>query len=187
MNYFSKSSYLYTPLFCEENMWHLTNSLITQGIKEKEINILFITNKNKKITIFNQLAATNNKAAVWDYHVILLARIENLHYIFDFDTRLPFPDKPEHYLEHSLPDNIDNEYSAKFRIISANAYLKYFSSDRSHMINIIPDALFPSYPAILSDHDNQIYLTDLFDIKKKINNTRIFQDKRQLIKWIKNL
>jgi protein N-terminal glutamine amidohydrolase len=184
MQKFEKSSFLYTSLFCEENIWHLTNSLISQGISENTLNILFITNSNNKIAFFNQQATAHNQAVIWDYHVILLAKIERTYHILDFDTRLPFPDDFDHYLQHSLPDKIHDEYSSQFRLIPAKVYLSHFNSDRSHMKNVIPDTLFPTYPAIQSNNRNKIKLTDLFNHNKTISNTLIIQDKNQLVSWV---
>jgi len=88
MDKFKKTDYLYTKLFCEENIWHLANSLIKQGVNTEEINIIFISNNNKQIAIFNQLTAEVNQPAIWDYHVILMINIKQSPYILDFDTRL---------------------------------------------------------------------------------------------------
>ena len=184
MKQFKKSSYIYTSLFCEENIWHFSNSLIDQGIKDKEITILFITNKRNKIAISNQLAADHGETVVWDYHVILLANINHSYYIFDFDSRLPFPCNFKYYLQNSLPDNINNEYSSQFRLIPANKYLNELNSNRNHMKGIISSSLFPPYPEILAKNSNKLYLTDLFDTEKEIQDTRVFQNKDLLINWV---
>jgi len=184
MNKFKKTDYLYTPLFCEENIWHFIKMLIDKGIKEQVIKVVFLTNKNKQIAIFNQQAADQDQAVIWDYHVILMVNIDQSHYVFDFDTRLPFPDSIENYLKNSLPDNINTEYMSHFRIIPANVYLRNFHSDRSHMKNTIPEHDFPNYPAILSNKKNKMHLTDLLDAEKNIDNTLIFRGSRQLINWV---
>ena len=184
MQKFKKNNYLYTSLFCEENIWHLTQSLISQGIEENNINILFLSNEIRKIAIFNQLAANHDEIVVWDYHVILLAKTEGSLKVFDFDTRLPFPTDIDDYLHRSLPDNIHNEYSSQFRLIPASKYIDFFYSDRSHMKNMISESLYPSSPLILSDSQYKMILTDLFNIEKTIKHTSIFKNKGQLINWV---
>ena len=183
MNEFIKSNYLYTALFCEENIWHLTRSLIEQGIESKDIKIVFITNKDKQIAVFNQCAAVENQAILWDYHVILMVKIEHKPCIFDFDTRLPFVSNYEDYLNNSFADNIDSKYSGVFRIIPAEVYLKHFHSDRSHMKGLISDDDFPKYPPILSNLSTKIELKNLFD--SEIKDTSIIKDTKQLKVWIK--
>jgi len=182
---FIKSNYLYTALFCEENIWHLTQSLIKQGIESKDINIVFITNKDKQIAVFNQYAAAENQAILWDYHVVLMVKIGHSPCIFDFDTRLPFVSSYENYLHNSFAENIDSKYSGIFRIIPAEMYLTQFYSDRSHMKGLISDNDFPKYPAILSNALTKIELKNLFDSESEIKDTSIFKNTRQLKIWIK--
>lgn len=184
MKQFNRDSHLYTPFFCEENIWHLTRSLISHCINESDLNILFISNKRKKIALSNQLAGAQEKTVVWDYHVVLLANIEKSCLVFDFDTRLPFPDNIEHYFLHTLPDKINDKYASQFRLIPSSAYLKSFHSDRAHMKNMISGTLFPQYPAILSGHIHKMLLTDLFEIDRIINNTHRFKNINQLLSWV---
>jgi protein N-terminal glutamine amidohydrolase len=185
MNKFIKSNYLYTALFCEENIWHLTQSLIKQGIKSNDIKVVFITNKDKQIAVFNQYAAAENQAVIWDYHVILIVIIAHIPCIFDFDTRLPFVSSYVDYLNNSFADNIDLKYSCLFRIIPAEVYLKHFYSDRSHMKGVISDNDFPKYPAILSNLPTKIELKNLFDYESEIKDTSIIKNTKQLKIWIK--
>ncbi|MFK5986175.1 MAG: hypothetical protein QM479_12240 [Pseudomonadota bacterium] len=187
MNSYKKSDYLYTALFCEENIWHLAQSLFAAGIKSEDIQIVFITNKNKQIAIFNQIAVAQNQAVIWDYHVILLLKTEQSHSIFDFDSRLGFTSDYQNYLKNSLPDNIITEYSSVFRIIPAQVYLNYFDSDRSHMQGVIDKQDFPQYPAIISNSEFKLNLRDLFDSQKELKQTSIVQNTQQLKAWIKNI
>jgi len=181
MNQYKKSDYCYTALFCEENIWYLARSLIDEGIKEEDIDILFLTNKNKQIAIFKQLSAERKQPVIWDYHVILMAKIEQSHYIFDFDTRLDFITNYEFYIKNCLPNNINPLYQSQFRIIPAQIYLKQFYSDRSHMKNIIAESEFPDYPAIGSNSEKKINLKDLFNIENNIDSTFIVHNSEQLL------
>lgn len=181
MNQYKKSDYCYTALFCEENIWHFAKSLIDDGIKKENIHILFLTNKNKQIVIFNQLSAEAGQPVIWDYHVILRVNIEQSLYIFDFDTRLDFITNAEFYIKNSLPDNINPRYQSLLRIIPARIYLKHFDSDRSHMKGVIPESKFPDYPCIRSNSVNKIVLKDLFDIERNIDKTSIIYNFEQLL------
>lgn len=183
MHSFEKTDYLYTTLFCEENIWQLANSLIDKNINEQDIKIIFITNKDNRIAFFNQQAASHDQPVIWDYHVILLAKINNTVQVFDFDSRLPFPCDIKRYLSSSLPGIINKEYMSQFRIIPARLYLTQFYSDRSHMQGVIPDDKFPHYPPICSPNIEHINLYDLFNINKKIHGTLVVETTQQLISW----
>ena len=173
MNHISKSDYHYTPLFCEENIWHLAKSLIANGTNEDNISIIFLSNFNKQIAVFNQLSVEPGQVAFWDYHVILLLKKSAAHYIFDFDSRLGFVSSYDDYIKNSLPNTIHPQYRSQFRIIQASFYLKCFYSDRSHMQDIIAESQFPNYPAILPNVVNKLKLKDLFDLTQNIDNTSI--------------
>ncbi len=181
MKSYKKSNYYYTALFCEENIWHLSHALRDEGFKEDNMTILFLTNKNKQIAIFKQLSAELEQAVIWDYHVVLMVKIKQSHYIFDFDTGLDFITSYEHYTKQSFPASIHPLYQSHCRMIPSHIYLQYFYSDRSHMKDIISAAQFPDYPAILSKSDKKINLYDLFDIEKKINSTSVIYNFKQLL------
>jgi len=183
MDKFKKTDYLYTKLFCEENIWHLANSLIKQGVNTEEINIIFISNNNKQIAIFNQLTAEVNQPAIWDYHVILMINIKQSPYILDFDTRLFFSSKLADYFNNSFPNIINPEYQSHFRVIPATSYLKHFYSDRSHMKNIISTQEFPPYPTICPETKDRLELSNLTNMNKNLTNTLLMQSCKQFIDW----
>ena len=183
MQEFKKSDYLYTRLFCEENIWLLAKRLIDNGIKKQDIKVIFISNSKKQIAIFNQLAVAHKQAVIWDYHVILMVRIDSSSYIFDFDSRLCFPSNITDYIHNSLPENINSSYLSQFRVIPAAYYIQHFYSDRSHMKNIIPEQEFPDYLAFLPSTMEKIHLLDLINVEKEIKNTMIFKNTKQFIGW----
>ena len=127
---YSKTQYLYTPLFCEENIWQLLQSflVINESMTDetKHVNIaankmwaLIITNPDKKIALLNQQAAETNQPVIWDYHVIMLAEINHQYLIFDFDTRLPFVTPLPEYLQYTFipPDKLPQEFTPYLRKI----------------------------------------------------------------------
>ena len=175
---FYKENYLYAPLFCEENIWHLIDSLSSADIAIKSLFCLFITNSKQKFIMLNQQSAALNQAVIWDYHVILLAIIKQQAYIFDFDTRLDFVTPLEEYLIKSFifSDQLAGQFVPYIRKIPAQSYLKQFYSDRSHMLNQISPSEFPPWPVINSANKNYTSLADYLNLQKKII------DKNRLIK-----
>ena len=71
------------------------------------------------------------------------AHIVKRKYVYDFDTTLPFPCLAERYAREAL-DPLYSYMSAsailqshlvrRFRLIPASVFLRYFASDRSHMV-----------------------------------------------------
>lgn len=170
---FDKSSYTYTSLFCEENIWKLIDSL--SGDKKIEaLDVLFLLNESATVAIFNQLRSTIGQPVIWDYHVILCASINNKPYIFDFDSRCSFPSKIDDYFKDTFSDgfNISEKYQHLLKVINADDYYQHFTSDRSHMRGIIPESEFPKYE-IIQDSNNQTELLlsncrDIFFVTDKI-------------------
>ncbi|MCK5737405.1 MAG: hypothetical protein KAH21_13055 [Spirochaetaceae bacterium] len=147
---FKKTSYLYTPLFCEENIWHLCHTLHTQELSGKDYRIILLTNTNKSIALFSQQRSEKNKPAIWDYHVVLEAEIQGETVIFDFDSHLDFPIDSANYWNNTLPGKteIHPNYLPDFRVIPSADYLQYFHSDRSHMKGLINQNQYPSQSCI---------------------------------------
>lgn len=153
---FDKSTLTYTPLFCEENIWKLVESLIAHK-QANPIDVLFIINKNKSVAIFEQKKSIANQPVIWDYHVILSAQINTKIVIFDFDSRNNFPTEIKEYFNNTFPTSINLETTIRpnIRYISAVYFLKHFYSDRSHMLNLIPQDEFPEYSIIQPENDIQ--------------------------------
>ncbi len=181
---YNKIQYLYTPLFCEENIWQLIKSLASTGIKTcpHKMWTLIITNPNRKVALFNQKLSPKsteiNHPVIWDYHVIMLAEICQKYYIFDFDTRLTFITPVQEYLQKTFvsPSKLPQEFIPYIRKIPAENYLKQFYSDRTHMENQIEPSDFPTWPIINAGKKNCIPLADYLSIDK------VFNDKSQLLK-----
>jgi len=168
-----EDSYLYTALFCEENIWQLADRLIQQAVKPSDLSILFISNPKQQVAIFQQKSAAINEPAIWDYHVILLRKDNTDFFIYDFDSRLGFKTSADDYLSLSFLDQnlIKEQYCSQIRIISANSYLQNFSSDRSHMKGVITDDKFPAYPPIESpSHNDRITLQQCINFNQPLTN-----------------
>jgi hypothetical protein len=79
---------------------------------------VFISNEKKQVPIWNQkLSSDIHNPVVWDYHVIVLIKVNNMgdpissksnlsvgvnHVIFDFDSWNPFPCPALDYIETSF-------------------------------------------------------------------------------------
>ena len=68
---FNKKDYIYTALFCEENIWQLCQSLVSAGIPADRLRVLFLSNTNKDVVVMNQQFTGPHGAVAYDYHVIL--------------------------------------------------------------------------------------------------------------------
>ncbi len=149
MPQFNKNTCLYTPLFCEENIWQLINSLYMNHYA-KPIEVLFIINQNSSIALFDQNQSNFNEPVIWDYHVILVALKNNQPVIFDFDSRCDFPTKINDYFELTFPVKypLSQTYQPYIKAIAAAHYLKHFYSDRHHMLGLIEESQFPQYKII---------------------------------------
>lgn len=173
---FHKTDYLYTALFCEENIWQLIRSLSSASIAMNKMWCLLITNPAQKFPLLNQMAAPLNQPVIWDYHVILLADINHQSVIFDFDTRLGFVTPLDEYLRHTFilsekeSVSLTEELIPYIRKTPAKSYLNNFYSDRSHMLNYISDNEYPPWPIINESKTDCIPLADYLDIKSNLRD-----------------
>ncbi len=145
-----RETFRYTAFFCEENVWWLVKDLFARGVEQEAARVLLFTNVQRSIVAMNQRAAVPGGPLIWDYHVVLQASLGEQDWIFDFDSRLPFPTPSSDYLNATFPaqDKLPALYRTEVRVIPAAAYLAHFFSDRSHMLGILAEADFPDYPII---------------------------------------
>jgi hypothetical protein len=62
-------AHLHTPLYCEENVYHLVQTLVKQ-YPDKDVYAIFISNPQRQNLLFYQKASGDRQYVVWDYHVI---------------------------------------------------------------------------------------------------------------------
>lgn len=176
MKVYQRQNYIYTSGFCEENIWWLIQSLSAEGLDIDRMSVLFFSNTEKSILVGNQLAVESGVPMLWDYHVVLQVKIGAIRWIFDFDTRLAFPEKFIIYCEKTFPQQavIPEQYRTWMRTIPAQFYLKYFCSDRSHMQGRISADRFPDYPVIQpAEGDRRILLSEFWNMQKDIQECKI--------------
>ena len=172
--HFEKQDYLYTPMFCEENIWQLCKALTAQHVPVEQLKVLLLSNARKQIVVFNQQFAHPGLPLVYDYHVIL--KYQPYHeaaLVFDFDTFLPFPCDWYSYQQASFPApaSLYDEEQMMVREIPAEEYLACFNSDRSHMAHL-PAAEHPPYPCIqASDPTCTIDLKEYWQLDQTIGGS----------------
>ncbi len=168
---FNKLDYLYTPMFCEENIWQLCKALIEQGIPAEELRVLLLSNAKKQVIVFNQQFTYPGQPLVYDYHVILLYQPhDDAALVFDFDSFLSFPCDWYSYQQASFPtpNSLSDDEQMIIREIPADEFLACFSSDRSHMAHL-PAEEHPAYPCIqASDPQCSIDLKEYWQMDKAI-------------------
>eukprot|EP01041_Mallomonas_annulata_P004697 gene4698-9314_t len=126
---------LYTPQYCEENVYHLARTILEAGNSGKHF-VVFVTSCSKRTPIWCQRRGDDSRPVLWDYHVILVAKKKGVpSLIFDMDTSLMFPSLAQDYLISSIRYDIhlDREMEQFFKVIEAETFLMHFASDRSHM------------------------------------------------------
>ena len=167
------AGFTYTPLFCEENIWHLARKLHRLGLADTDLFVLFFSNAHRSIVLCRQRLARSAPCTVWDYHVVLQTRLGRDNWIFDFDSSLSFPCRLNDYFSQTFPDQhvLPRTCRTKIRRIPAAAYLLRFSSDRSHMAGKIPASRFPDYAAIVpAAACSPIPLSDYWDMTKQLDD-----------------
>ncbi|CAB9525709.1 terminal glutamine amidohydrolase [Seminavis robusta] len=162
----SSDQELRVPCYCEENVWRLAYRKLQQSQAaktEQAYFAVFVSNPSKCVCFFRQKANSNPlKPIFWDYHVLLLEQQKNSttggeSLIWDIDSYLSYPCPLAHYLDRAFPgpQQFDKEDLAKiapyFRVVPVETFLRYFSSDRSHMWDAVKQqwmATPPTYRCI---------------------------------------
>jgi len=162
------SDYLYTSLFCEENIWQLARRLLAEGAAPDTLRVLFISNPDHQVVMLKQRRAGEQGYVVWDYHVVLQAAEQ----IYDFDTTLPFPVSAIDYFLDSFPNQsaLAEQYRAWVRCVPAQSFIERFYSDRSHMEGVADEVDFPNWSPITPVHEQVIPLSDYWDMTKHLSD-----------------
>jgi protein N-terminal glutamine amidohydrolase len=175
-----RATFSYTANYCEENIWHLCQHPDLSGYMK---HVLIISNEVKKCPLYAQQSAQGDFPVWWDYHVVLLASKDGEHLVFDFDTTLAFPVSLGDYLQHTFPNSANwlAEDLPLFKSIPAADYVRSFSSDRSHMVDVAGQWIFtpPVWAPIASD--GKLMLRDLRDFTEKCKEQRFTLGEMQMI------
>lgn len=119
----------YQPFYCEENAWWLCQEPF---LREKDPRVVFVSNPSGHCLLWHQRAASPGQPVVWDYHVIVITKVDGQ--VWDPDTRLGIPVPARGYLKKSFSSAIvPNDLKPFFRVVPAERFVQVFSTDRSHM------------------------------------------------------
>jgi protein N-terminal glutamine amidohydrolase len=159
----SASTPTYWPFYCEENIWHLVTDPRVMGEPRW---VVFVSNEVRRVAMWNQRAARSpDEPVVWDYHVVLLTRVENGWRVWDLDSVLGLDVSLEAWLRGSFRLAVTpRELKPTFRCIEANLFRRELASDRRHMRH--PDGTLaapePPWPCIGTGHnlDRFVDVTD---------------------------
>lgn len=122
----------YCARYCEENIWHLAQEPV---FAESERVVAIISNAEAACLFWDQrLCEAPDYPVWWDYHVILFVKEDGLR-VYDLDTTLPFPIDAATYLRRTfrLQERMPEHIRPRFLLLEGDAYVRTFSSDRSHM------------------------------------------------------
>lgn len=165
---------LYTPLFCEENIWQLLRRIERRKRGLSGLFVVVVCNSDRHVVLRHQRAAEPGAYVVWDYHVLLLDRDRGL--IYDLDSRFDCPVSASSYLGATLPDpaRIRAAFIPMFRVIPAADFRRLFSSDRTHMHGRVAPAALPPWPAIAPPPGQpRVRLDEYWDPGLDIAGTRV--------------
>ena len=133
--------YTYTSHYCEENVCLLAAEALAQSLPQplERAYAVFVTSESRRTCVWHQrLSERPSELPVcWDYHVVLLTLPSSK--IYDFDHAGAFVTGAREYCRLSFePATVSRStyLSAPpqlFRVVSAEFFVKGFSSDRSHM------------------------------------------------------
>ncbi|KAF7322859.1 Nt-Gln-amidase domain-containing protein [Mycena chlorophos] len=122
----------YTPFYCEENIWHLCSAFL-QHKTALQTWAVFVSNESKTVALWQQ--KLGEPVVVWDYHVVAIVQNHDAKkWVYDYDTRLPFPSPLEEYIAETFRRDIPPAYKSLFRIVPGQEFVDFFASDRSHMM-----------------------------------------------------
>ena len=150
----NRSECLYTPRYCEENVFHLAAHAELYG---DEPQVVFLSNRDSSVAMLSQSERPAG-VVIWDYHTILVTRSDQW-LVWDLDSILPFPCDARRYVVASLPFDVPQQYRPLLRVIDAAEYRAGFFSDRRHMRNEHGSfqAPPPSWPAIRGSEGSNLH------------------------------
>ncbi|GAA5840432.1 hypothetical protein JCM11251_006558 [Rhodosporidiobolus azoricus] len=144
---------LYTPFYCEENVYQLASFLSSSDGAQPRFTRLyavFISNLSRRALLFQQKAsragAEQGCYVIWDYHVVAVGVLDaaigekERVVVLDRDSRLGDELDLTDYVLHTFrpdlfaEDILDPSLQSRLRVVPAADFLVNFASDRSHML-----------------------------------------------------
>lgn len=93
------------------------------------MTVVFITNESRACAINHMRVGEG--LVVWDYHVLMVTRDDQM--VFDLDTTLGLPCPVKDYWHYAFPVEGPKQLFPRFRLVEGADFLKRFRSDRAHM------------------------------------------------------
>ncbi|ERN00280.1 hypothetical protein AMTR_s00107p00024990 [Amborella trichopoda] len=133
---------VYTPCYCEENVYFLCKELWKAKVADSEgrdLFVVFISNADRQVPFWCQKSGKGaDGLVVWDYHVICVQRSgedSDSIQVWDLDSKLPFPVTLSRYINEAIRPlfPLNPKFRRLFRVVHAPIYLRSFASDRRHM------------------------------------------------------
>lgn len=121
------------PRYCEECVWHLCGEL---PACIEDAAALIVSNAQRGVALWQQRAApARDRPIAWDYHVVLIGRVEDRWWIWDPDSTLPCPVPALTWLDATFPPIAEAHarFRPRFRLVPAATYRSELRSDRRHM------------------------------------------------------
>ncbi|MEM1030564.1 MAG: hypothetical protein AAGN82_09450 [Myxococcota bacterium] len=152
----------YQPFYCEENVWWRVRE--TEG----RCWALFITNPQRRVLLWQQRLAPPDAPIRWDYHVVMVGAAPRGLVVYDLDTRLPLGIAVDAYLDGTFPygeeSGLPGPYAPGFRLVSREAMLATFATDRRHMRRDDGSYLHPPppWPPIIARDTEQRFTLDRY-------------------------
>lgn len=115
----------YQPYYCEENAWWLCQ---TPALGATHREVLFVSNPERAVSLWEQRAVPPGEPVVWDYHVVVLSAGQT----WDLDTRLALPCATATYLQATFRRPPLGQ-APVFRVLPGELYVRHLATDRRHM------------------------------------------------------
>jgi len=161
----NSDAFKYAPYYCEENIWHLCQESAFRNFERKAV---FLSNAGRTCALWNQRArAADGEPVLWDYHVVMMFNDRGWQ-VYDLDTLLGAPVPLNDYLISTFGEaQLPEQFQPMFRVIDAEEFVSFFSSDRSHMRTAdgqwqVPP---PAWPAVVRGVRSN--LMDFVDMQMK--------------------
>lgn len=158
-----KETVNYAKNYCEENCWYLCQHSALAG---KETRVLIISNQAGNCSFWEQQSTSESAPVCWDYHVVVLAKVNGEWCVYDFDSNLEFPVSLGRYLACTFKPEWNATVNAPvFKVFTGNEFTRTFSSDRSHMKDAAGNWIFqpPAWDAIESDQSPRLSMVEIRD------------------------
>ncbi len=93
-NQLNRDEQLYCPNYCEENTYQFLKKInLTNDRNIDNFYAVYISSVNKLTPVWFQKSNKKDDSVpvIWDYHVITIQKDSSSIFVYDFDSKLPFP------------------------------------------------------------------------------------------------